>query len=110
MAIESAKELFEDYMPKRLESKPELVEKVNASYKFVVTGDNGGTWVVDLTVPGGTVKEEDTEANCTITVDSGDLVDIVSGKLNGQMAFMTGKLKVAGDMALAMKLGSVLGG
>ena len=109
MAIESAKDLFENYMPKRLEAKPELVEKVNASYKFVVTGDKGGTWTVDLTVPGGSVKEDDSDANCTITVDSNDLVDIVTGKLNGQMAFMTGKLKVAGDMALAMKLGTVLG-
>ncbi|MED5463053.1 MAG: SCP2 sterol-binding domain-containing protein [Myxococcota bacterium] len=109
MPVESARDLFENHMPKRLEAKPELVEKVNASYKFVVTGDNGGTWVVDLTSAEGGVREEDSDANCTITVDSGDLVDIVTGKLNGQMAFMTGKIKVAGDMALAMKLGSVLG-
>ena len=109
MPDESARDLFENHMPKRLAAKPALVEKVNASYKFVVTGDNGGTWVVDLTSAEGGGREEDSDANCTITVDSGDLVDIVTGKLNGQMAFMTGKIKVAGDMALAMKLGSVLG-
>jgi putative sterol carrier protein len=38
-----------------------------------------------------------------------DFLDMVSGKLNGQMAFMTGKLKVEGDMMLAMQLGNVLG-
>jgi putative sterol carrier protein len=38
-----------------------------------------------------------------------DFVDMINGKLNGQMAFMTGKLKVAGDMGLAMKLQTLLG-
>ena len=38
-----------------------------------------------------------------------DFIDMVEGKLNGQMAFMTGKLKIKGDMSLAMKLGNVLG-
>ena len=109
MAIESVRDFFENYLPKRLQDKPEIAEKVNASYKFVTTGDSSGTWVVDLTQPGGAVKEEDSEANCTITVAASDLVDIVTGKLNGQMAFMTGKIKVAGDMGLAMKLGTVLG-
>ena len=40
---------------------------------------------------------------------AGDFVDMMNGKLNGQMAFMTGKLKVAGDMGLAMKLQTLLG-
>ena len=33
-----------------------------------------------------------------------DYLDMINGKLNGQMAFMTGKLKIAGDMGLALKL------
>ncbi len=37
-----------------------------------------------------------------------DFLEMLSGKLNSQMAFMTGKLKVAGDMGLALKLGSFL--
>jgi len=48
-------------------------------------------------------------AKCTINITADDLVSIVNGKLNAQMAFMTGKLKVAGDMGLALKLGSLLG-
>jgi putative sterol carrier protein len=48
-------------------------------------------------------------AGCTITIGDSDFIDIVTGKLNGQMAFMSGKLKVAGNMSLAMKLGTVLG-
>ena len=109
MAVESVRDFFENKLPGKLEKKPDLVEKVNATYKFVVTGDSGSTWHVDMTQPGGSVKEEDLDASCTVTVADGDLLDILTGKLNGQVAFMTGKIKVSGEMALAMKLGTVLG-
>src|SRR5687767_12132061 len=105
MPITDVKELFDVHMPKRLKDKPDVAQKINSTYKFVVTGDGAGTWVVDLTQPGGKITAGDGQAKCTITVASKDLVDIVNGKLNGQMAFMTGKLKIAGDMGLAMKLG-----
>ena len=110
MAVESVKDVFESLIPGRLEKKPELAGQINAKYKFAVAGDNGGTWVVDLTTEGGTVTAGDGEADCNIDIEAEDLMAIISGELNGQMAFMTGKLKVTGDMMLAMKLGSILGG
>ena len=42
--------------------------------------------------------------NITMTMKESDYLDMVNGKLNGQMAFMSGKLKIAGDMGLALKL------
>ena len=45
--------------------------------------------------------------NLTLTMSSQDWLDMVAGKLSGQMAFMSGKLKLKGDMGLAMKLGSM---
>jgi putative sterol carrier protein len=42
--------------------------------------------------------------NITMTMKESDYLDMINGKLNGQMAFMTGKLKIAGDMGLALKL------
>lgn len=42
--------------------------------------------------------------NITITMKEDDYLAMVNGKLNGQMAFMSGKLKIAGDMGLALKL------
>ncbi len=109
MAVANAKEVFDTYLPQRFKDKPDVVEKINSSYKFVLEGDGGGTWVVDLTQPGGAVTEGDGEAACTITMAAADFVEMMNGNLNAQMAFMSGKLKVAGDMGLALKLQSLLG-
>ena len=46
--------------------------------------------------------------NITLTMKESDYLDMINGKLNGQMAFMTGKLKVAGDMGLALKMQGLL--
>ena len=109
MAIESVSKVFEENIAGRLERKPELAEQIGAKYKFEVTGDGGGTWLVDLSEGSGSVSAGDGDADCHITVDSADFLAIINGELNGQMAFMSGKLKVQGDMMLAMKLGSILG-
>ena len=110
MAIESVSQVFEEIIAGRLEKKPELAGQIGAKYKFEVTGDDPGTWIVDLTEGSGSVNAGDGEADCSIAVDSADFLAIINGELNGQMAFMSGKLKVQGDMMLAMKLGSILGG
>ena len=109
MAVETPREIFSTAIPERLKDKPDLATKINSTFKFVVSGDDGGTWVVDLTEPGGKISEEDGEAKCTITIAGPDLVSIVNGQLNAQMAFMSGKLKVAGDMGLALKLTQLFG-
>jgi putative sterol carrier protein len=110
MADLTAKDVFETHIPTRLKSKPELAAAVKSSYQFALTGDGGGNWYVDLTKPGGEVKEGTLDApGVTITMTAADFVNLVSGKLNGQMAFMQGKLKIKGDMALALKLQQILG-
>ena len=53
-------------------------------------------------------KGEAPSTNCTITMAESDFLALLSGKLNGQMAFMTGKLKIAGDFGLALKLETLL--
>jgi putative sterol carrier protein len=108
MAAANAKEVFETFLPERLKAKPDVVTKINSSYKFIINGDGGGTWVVDLTKPGGAISAGEGDAKCSITMAAPDFVDLMNGKLNPQMAFMSGKLKVAGDMGLALKLGSLL--
>ncbi len=78
---------------------------MKAVYQWDVTGDGGGKWNAEIADGACNVSEgEHASPNITITVSSGDWLDILNGKLDGQMAFMSGKLKVKGDMSLAMKL------
>lgn len=55
----------------------------------------------------GKVSNDDSEADCTIKVDNDDLRDLINGDLNPMSAFMFGKLKISGDMTVAMKLQSL---
>lgn len=48
--------------------------------------------------------EEDVKPDTTLTITDNDLVDIALGKLNPQVAFMKGKLKIAGNIMLTQKL------
>ncbi|HVY90551.1 MAG TPA: SCP2 sterol-binding domain-containing protein [Hyphomonadaceae bacterium] len=52
----------------------------------------------------GKVSNEDAPAEATVQVDFEDFKNIAAGKLDPMMAFMSGKLKVLGDMGVAMKL------
>ena len=55
-----------------------------------------------------TVTNDDKAADCTLKMDFADFADMIGGKLDGMTAFMTGKLKIEGDMGVAMKLQSIL--
>lgn len=91
----------------RLTAKPSLIAGMDCVYQFKV-GDL--SYNVALKDGKAAVGAGDAPSpNCTVTMAEPDFLDLVSGKLNGQMAFLTGKLKVAGDMGLALKLGSFLG-
>jgi putative sterol carrier protein len=83
---------------------------MNAVYQWDVTGDGGGKWNAVIADGAITVSEgENDSPNITITVAAQDWLDITNGKLDGQMAFMSGKLKVKGDMSLAMKMKTLFG-
>lgn len=89
---------------------PEKAKKINATYLFDIQGEGGGKWFADLTKEEGPwITEGEGDAKCTITVPKAeDWVAIAGGKMNPTTAFMQGKLKVKGDMSLAMKLQSLL--
>ena len=107
--VSSVKDVFEKHIPAKLQAKPDVVSKINAIYQFNISGPGGGSWSVDCTTPGGKVSEGSSATpRCTVAATDADFLNIVNGKLNAQMAFMSGKLKIQGDMGLAMKLQQLL--
>ena len=109
-AASSVQHVFEHHLPSRLAGKPDVVSKINAVYQFNISGPGGGSWVVDCTAPGGKISAGAAgSAKCTVAATDQDFLNIVNGKLNPQMAFMSGKLKIQGDISLAMKLQLILG-
>ena len=109
MSAASVKDVFETHIPARLQSRPDAVQKINAVYQFNISGPDGGSWSVDCTQPGGKISAGTAAAaKCTVAAVDTDFLAIVNGKMNPQMAFMSGKLKIQGDMGLAMKLQQIL--
>ena len=103
------KEYFEVKVPDNLKNRADKIAGINAIYEFQISGPGGGTWTLDLTVPGGNVYAGSSgKANCTVSMEDESFVKMVTGQLNPQNAFMTGKLKVTGNMGLALKLTNVL--
>lgn len=84
----------------------DLVKKVQGIYLFQVTGAEEGVWHLDLKNGNGSTGQGKPEAtpDCTLTMDSKNFFDMFSGKLKPSAAFMTGKLKIAGNLQTAMKL------
>ncbi len=106
----SVQEIFESKIGGRLTANPDIASNINSVYQFELTGDEAGSWILDLTKSGDYVSQgTHDDPSVTITMTSEDFVNMVEGNLAPQMAFMTGKLKIKGDMSLALKLQQILG-
>jgi putative sterol carrier protein len=75
---------------------------MNNTYVFAI--DGAGTWTVAVNDAGVTVKEGDEGGDCTIETSAETFSKLVSGEQNPTTAYMTGKIKIKGDMGAAMKL------
>ncbi|MBX3532691.1 MAG: SCP2 sterol-binding domain-containing protein [Rhizobiaceae bacterium] len=89
----------------------EIADKISAkaagsdfsrSVKFDLGSD--GIIVID----GGKVSTTDADVDCTIKLSKDNLEDMMAGELNPTMAYMSGKLKIEGDLTVAMQLSQVI--
>ena len=85
--------------------KSEAAEGVEAVIQYKLTGEEGGDYIVNIK-DGKCAVAEGISPNptMTLTAEAHDFRDVLLGKVNGMQYFMMGKLKLAGDLNLAMKL------
>jgi putative sterol carrier protein len=91
-----------DAIAARMKDALEKAGGLDKSVKFDFGGD-GSVFAHGTDAEVGSDKE----ADCTISVDKADFIALAEGNLDPMMAFMSGKLKVAGDMSVAMGLQSI---
>lgn len=87
-----------DRINRALEARP-----FEGSLKF----DCGGAGV--LVLAEGAASLDDRETDCTIAISEDNLVKLLTGKLNPMTGVMTGKLKVSGNPAIALRLAKLIG-
>ena len=95
----TAQEFF-DALPSRV--SPDRIEGMSNTYVFDIEG--AGTWTVKVADGAVTVTDGAEEADCTFSATEETFEKIASGEQNATTAYMTGKLKIKGDMGAAMKL------
>jgi putative sterol carrier protein len=82
---------------------------INGTLQLELTGDKSAIWHVDIKDENYTVVEGAAESpTLTLSCDSNVLADLIDGRLDIVQSYMTGKLKISGDLALAMRLAGSL--
>jgi putative sterol carrier protein len=95
----TAQEFFEA-LPSRV--TPDRIEGMDNTYVFDIEG--AGVWTVAVADGAVTVSEGASDSDCTFSASEETFEKIASGEQNATTAYMTGKLKIKGDMGAAMKL------
>ena len=102
MAVD-IKKMFNEDLPAALTKNAEDAKTIGAKYQMNITGE--GEWNIDVSSTGPSCKPGNETADCTITIASEDFQKLVENpQANGMQLFFSGKLKVAGNQMLAMKL------
>ncbi len=87
---------------------PEKADSINARILFDLSGDNGGKFWFKIN--SGLIEHGEgdiSEPAMTLNASADDWYAVATGQMNAMQAFMTGKLKILGDMSLAMKLQTI---
>jgi putative sterol carrier protein len=101
--VKTPKEFFEEMLPSRF--KPEKAEGIDVTVQVKISGSDGGDWVA--VIKNQQLKvEKGTHPSPTLSLEMAetDFMDLINGKMSGEKAFLTGKLRFKGNIALALKL------
>ncbi len=100
----SAEEFFDDL---KANADPSRASDLTASYRFDIAGK--GSWRVEVAAGKVTVVESDQPADCIVSTDEQTFLGVVQNQQSPIGAYMTGKIKVEGDMGLALRLRDLVG-
>jgi putative sterol carrier protein len=93
-------------LTEQIRNKVTHADDINATVK--ITTDQGVVYIDGKQSP-VLVSNEDKPADCDLQISVDNLVKMGNGDLNPMMAVMTKKLKIEGNMGIAMKMGSIMG-
>ena len=106
--VEEVKGLFPAMVERFL---PEKASGVQATILFDLSGDNGGFFWINVQDGKAEAGEgEVANADMTLKASADDWFAVTTGEMNPMQAFMTGKIKILGDMGLAMKMQTMFAG
>lgn len=96
-------------LQEKMNTNPEGISSLNTTYQFDLSGDEEGIYQIKFENSQVEVVEGVTfEPKCTMNLSAKNFLKLIEGNLNPTMAFMAGKLKIKGDIGLALKLQAVL--
>jgi putative sterol carrier protein len=98
--------IFNEQLPGILQRNAEEAKAINAKFQMNITG--AGSWHIDLTSAVPTVSPGEKPADCTVTVAAEDFAKLQENPSSGMQLFFAGKLKIAGNQMLGMKLQKLL--
>ncbi len=105
MTPRSLKEFFQT-LPRALDR--DAAEDVDAVYQFDLTGPQGGQYVLSIRDGTCTVQEgTHDDPHVTLSMAGEDCMKVLSGQVSGQSVVMSGRLRISGDVGLAMQLKSL---
>jgi putative sterol carrier protein len=102
--------LFNDKLPAALAKNADDAKGIGATFQLDITGAGGGKWFVDVSASGPSCTAGERPADCTVTLAEEDFQKLLENpQANAMQLFFSGKLKLAGNTMLAMKLTKLLG-
>ncbi len=107
--IYEIREWFERVVPERVRENPHAIRGVRGAVLFRITGEGGETWTLRIDDPA--VHADPREAHrpdLTLTLDRATFLAIANGALAGSTAYKQGKVKVAGNLLLGLRIAGLL--
>lgn len=105
----STKSIIEEKIAKKLNERTDLAKSISVPVAIELLGEGGGRWLIDFTKKPALVEAgSNAPAKTTISMDAEVFNQLAAGEIDPQTAFLMGKVRVEGDLGLAIKLGQLL--